>query len=313
MDIPFSYNTINTACGFVKPSTQLPYNNQTFAFWSRALFERAAYAIELTLPPEWETDLKGLFYYWLYSRGFIGIYNEPEMGLVFQPGTIGAELDFYYRPTKFIVSNPYAPDGGVSRELTVNRDVAIVKIAPDYMGIWDVIEFYARKLANLSLSIDMSLINTRFAKIFAARNKAAAETLKKILDKVNQGEPAVITDEKLLDDRTDKASPFQEFGIDHLKENYITDIQLRDMQTILNAFDCEIGIPTVPYQKKERMVVSEAESRQIESIARATVWVETLNSCFETVNRMFGTSMRAAIRERGSGNGDAELVNLGSV
>ena len=46
------------------------------------------------------------------------------------------------------------------------------------------------------------------------------EYVKKILDKVNSGQPAVITDTKLLDDRTDKAAPFQEFGIDHLKENY---------------------------------------------------------------------------------------------
>lgn len=312
MKLPFSYTDINLIAGRNKPSTQ-KYNSETTAYWARALFERAAYAIELTLPAEWETDLKGLFYYWLYSRGFIGIYNEPEMGLVFQPGTIGAQLDFYYRPTRFIVTNPYAPDGQSSRELVVNKDVAIVKLSPDYQGIWDIIQFYSEKLAQISLSIDMSIINTRFAKIMGARNKAAAETLKKILDKINSGQPAVITDDKLLDDRTDKASPFQEFGIDHLKENYITDLQLRDLQTILSAFDNEIGIPTVPYQKKERMVVSEAQSREIESIARATVWVETLNSCFKVVNGMFGTNMKAAIRERGSGNGDSELVNLSAV
>lgn len=312
MNLPFSYTDINLIAGRNKPATQ-KYNSETAAYWARALFERAAYAIELKLPEEWETDLKGLFYYWLYNRGYIGIYNEPEMGLVFQPGTIGAQLDFYYRPTRFIVTNPYAPDGQSSRELVVNKDVAIVKLAPDYQGIWDIIQFYSEKLAQLSLSIDMSIINTRFAKIMGARNKAAADTLKKILDKINSGQPAVITDDKLLDDRTDKASPFQEFGIDHLKENYITDLQLRDLQTILNSFDNEIGIPTVPYQKKERMVTYEAESREIESIARATVWVETLNSCFNTVNKMFGTNMSAAIRERGSGNGDSELVNISAL
>lgn len=307
MNVPFSIEDINSIAGRYKPSTQNSYNNDTFRYWSRALFQRAAYAIELTLPGEWENDLKGLFYYWLYSRGYIGIYEEPDMGIVFQPGTLSG-YDFYYRPTRFIVTNPYAPERS-SRELAVGKDVAIVKLAPDYLGIWDIIDFYARKLANLSLSVDMSIINTRFAKIMAARNKAAGETLKKILDKVNMGQPAVIYDEKLLDDRTDKASPFQEFGIEHLKENYITDQQLQDMQTILNAFDCEIGIPTVPYQKQERFVVSEAESKRIESIARVTVWVETMNSCFKTVKKMFGITLKAEVRERGSGNGDDELVN----
>ena len=307
MNLPFSYDQINLAAGFNKPATQKSYNNQTYAYWARALFQRAAYSIELKLPDEWETDLKGMFYYWLYSRGYLGIYNEPEMGIVFQPGSL-SQMDFYYRPVKFLVTNPYAPTGSTTRELVIGKDCALIKLAPDYMGIWDIITYYARKLADLSLSIDLSIINTRLAKILAARNKAAAETLKKILDKINQGEPAVITDEKLLDDRTDKAPPFQEFGIDHLKENYITDEQLRDLQTIMNAFDNEIGIPTVPYQKAERMVVSEAESRQVESIARVTVWVETLNSCFKTANEMFGLNLKAAVRERRTENGNNEPV-----
>lgn len=300
--LPFTYTQINIAEGLTKPSTQKPYNNQSFAYWARALFERAAYSIKLKLPEEWETDLKGIFYYWLYSRGFIGIYNDPEMGTVFQPGNVSG-YDFYYRPTRFIVTNPYAPAES-ARELTIGKDCALVKLTPDGLGIWDIIEYYARKLADLSLSVDMSIINTRFAKIMGARNKAAAETLKKILDKVNMGEPAVITDDKLLDDRTDKASPFQEFGIDHLKENYITDLQLRDIQTVLNAFDCEIGIPTVPYQKRERMVVSEAESRRVESIARVTIWIETLNSCFKTVREMFGIECKAEMREQPEGGID---------
>lgn len=308
MNVPFSWEDINSVAGRYKPATQKSYNNETFRYWARALFQRAAYALEITLPEQWENDLKGIFYYWLFTRGYIGIYDEPEMGVVFQPGILSG-YDFYYRPTTFTVTNPYAPEGGSSRRLTVGQDCAIVKLAPDYLGIWDIISFYADKLANLSLSLDMSIINTRFAKILAARNKAAAETLKKILDKVNMGQPAVITDEKLLDDRTDKAPPFQEFSIEHLKENYITDEQLRDIQTTLNQFDCEIGIPTVPYQKQERFVVSEAESKRIESIARLTVWVETLNSTFRTVDKMFGLKLTAAARQEGSGNGDTELVN----
>lgn len=297
MGLPFSYEKINMIEGHIFPSTQKPYNNETFAYWARALFERAAFSIELTLPEEWETDLKGLFYYWLYSRGYIGIFRSNEYGLMFQPGTLSG-YDVYYRPVEFLVQNPASAE--ISRSFKIGEDCEIVKICPDYAGIWDVINYYADKLAGLSLSIDLSIINTRFAKILGARNKAAAEALKKILDKVNRGEPAVIYDKNTLltDDRTDKAAPFQEFGIEHLKENYITTDQLRDLQTVLNSFDCEIGIPTVPYEKRERMVVSEAESRKTESLARATVWVETLNSCFNSVNKKYGTNMHARLREK---------------
>ena len=296
MKTPFTWTTENLIEGRFFPSTQLPYNNQMFAYWARALFDRAAYAIKIDLPEAWDTDLRGIFYYWLLLSGFVGVMDSPEFGLVFQPGTLNG-YDIYYRPVEFIVANPASAE--LSRTYKIGEDCEIIKLCPDYAGIFDIINYYAQKLAQLSLSIDVSIINTRFAKIMGARNKAAAEALKKILDKVNRGEPAVIYDEKLLDDRTDKAAPFQEFGIDHLRENYITSDQLRDMQTILNAFDCEIGIPTVPYQKQERMVVSEAESRRIESVARVTVWIETLNSCFNKVNAKYGTALHAELREEG--------------
>lgn len=308
--LPFNYQEINEVAGLHKPGTQKSYNNETFAYWARALFQHAAFVIKFDLPDEWRGDLEGIFKYWLYRFGFIGIYQDPERGLVFQPGTLSG-FDFYYRPKRFIVTNPYADE--VSRELEVGKDVAIVKICPDYLGIWDIIDYYARKLADLSLSIDLSIINTRFAKIMGARNKAAAETLKKVLDKVNAGQPAVIYDEKLLDDRTDKAAPFQEFGIDHLKENYITDKQLIDLQTVLNAFDNEIGIPTVPYQKAERLVTYEAESREVESASRVTVWIETLNSCFRDVEKLFGVRMVAERRKEVGDNGIVNTVYYGPV
>ena len=68
------------------------------------------------------------------------------------------------------------------------------------------------------------------------------------------------------------------------------------MQTILNSFDNEIGIPTVPYEKKERMVQSEAESRQVDSKARVTVWVETLNRGFKGINNLYNTNMKATYK-----------------
>ena len=117
-----------------------------------------------------------------------------------------------------------------------------------------------------------------------------------MLDLVNKGEPAVVYDMKLLNDPTDKEMPFQQWQRDNLKNSYLTTDQLMDFQTLLNNFDAEIGIPTIPYQKKERMVTSEAESKQIESLARATIWVDTLNNSFIKVNEMFGTSLNANLR-----------------
>ena len=297
MDLPYSYEDINSIAGRYKPSMIKPYNNEAFRYWERALFQRAAYAIDFDLPEEWESDLKGIFIYWLFRRGFLTVYKDPDRGVVFQPCSVTG-YDFYYRPTICIVCNPVDLKSG--RQMKINEECAIVKLAPDYGGLWDIIDFYARKLSELSLSADTAIINTRFARIMAARNKTAAEALKKILDKVSVGEPAVIYDKSLLltDDRTDKASPFQDFAVDNLKNNYITDNILKDIRTVLNQFDNEIGIKTVPYEKKERLIVAEVDSSTEDSVARVTVWIDTLNSCFKTVNEMYGLNLKAKMRER---------------
>lgn len=290
--IPMNYEQINVAAGTVSPSMIKAYNNKTFTYWMRSLFQRACSVIEFDLIDEWEDDKKDLFYYCLFRYGFIATFNSEKYGKAFQPCTLEG-FDFYYRPTKAIITNPALRK---SLELVIDKECAIIKLTPDYRGIWDVLEYYAARLSELDNAINMSIINNKFPFIMFPRNKAAAEAIKKIMDKVNAGEPIVVADKILLNDKTDKESPFQFFDREHLKQGYLTTDQLQDMQTVLNSFDNEIGIPTVPYQKKERMVESEADSRKVDSVARATIWLDSLNRSFESVNKLLNTSMSASLR-----------------
>ena len=132
----------------------------------------------------------------------------------------------------------------------------------------------------------MSLINNKYAKLFFAKDKAAATTIQKGFDLINRGEPAIVLDEGLANDRN-KDAPFQFWVEEDLQKNYITDKQLQDLQTIINQFDAEIGIPTVPYEKKERMVTKEASSKEADSRARCTTWIRCLESSKEQIVKMF--------------------------
>ena len=80
-----------------------------------------------------------------------------------------------------------------------------------------------------------------------------------------------------------------------MQKNYILTDLIADQQSILRCFDTEIGIPSVPYQKKERMVADEANSQRIDSQARANEWIECLNSSAELVNKLYGTSISAKL------------------
>ena len=281
---PLNYHEINVEAGKYNPSPVKAYNNKTFAFWTRSLFQRVTSVIEFELPDTWDGSIKDFFLYCMYCYGYVAIFNLDETGISFQPCGLSG-YNFYYQPTKAIIANPALKK---SLDLTIGENCEILKLTPDYYGIWDILEYYAERFSTLDDAINMSLINCKTPYILGAKNKTASSALKKILDKVNSGEPAVIFDEKLINDPNTKDSPFQLLELLHdPKQAYLTTDQLLDFQTIMNNFDAEIGIPTVPYQKKERMVAEEATMRAYDGCARSLTWYNTLTASIEKVKALY--------------------------
>ena len=286
--IPLNFEQINIAAGLYNPSPVKAYNNQTFAFWERALFQRALSVLDITLPEEWNGSIKDLFNYILFKVGYVIVFKEPTLGTVFTFGSLSG-YDFWYRPTRAIIANPIIG----SRDMVIGKECAVLKLNPDYFGIWDIISYYAEKLSTLDNAINMSLINNKFAFVLGAKNKAAGEALKKMLDKINKGEPAVIYDQKLANDPNDKDSPFQFLERGNLRESYLTTDQLNDFRTILYNFDAEIGIPTLRSEKKERMITDEAIGLQSDAVSRSEIWIDTFNESAVEVNSLFDLNISA--------------------
>ena len=297
MYLPLNYEQLNVIESTYFPNTVKPYNNQAFDFWTRSLFQRACSTLDIKLPRMWEKHLD-LMYWVLFCRGFVGVGEMAELGKWFNPVTISG-VNFYYEPVTAILTNPVLKERS-GRELVIGEDVEILKLTPDWQGIFDIIFYYAEKLASMDCAINTAIINTKFAYIVGAKNKAAAEVLKKIFDKISRGEPAVFFDSKLANDPTSKDEPWQALFRDNLKQSYIITDLLKDFQTILNNFDCEVGIPTIPYEKKERMVQSEAESRQIDATSRSIIWfnelTRTMKICNEFLNLTGDDAMSVSLR-----------------
>lgn len=290
-NLPLSFEEVNLIQGSYQPTTTKNFNNDVFRFWSRSLFQRAISAITIDgMPEEWSGPVQDFFNWCLFRIGFLGVFETEKFGLVFQPCTLKG-YDFYYQPTGILVNNPLMQD----TEFKLGSEAELIKLTPDYMGIFDVVAYYAEKLALLDSAINMSIINNKVAFILGGKNKAVIQALQKIMDKINSGEPAVYFDSRIADDPQSKDSPFQEWRRDSMKQNYLTTDQLKDFQTIINNFDAEVGIPTIPYEKAERMVTDEATSRTIDGTARARVWIETLNSSFDNVNNHFGLDLSASL------------------
>ena len=284
---PYGYDQIQTIDGQRFPSS-VKNRSYTYAFWERALFQRAASIVDFELPEEWNGTVRDFFYFCLFRFGYLCVFYNKKFGYSWQPCTLGG-YDFYYQPTKAIVANPKLSNTyKIGNGEGDNSTCEIIKLTPDFRGIWDIISYYAEKLSTMDGAVNMAIINSKLGYVLGAKTKASAEALKKILDKLNNGESTVIADMLLKNDPQSKENPFTAFERGNLKNSYITTDLLKDFQTVLNNFDSEIGIPTIPYEKKERMVTDEANMRMIDGVSRSAVWKATLESSLEIVNKHFG-------------------------
>lgn len=283
MYTPLTYNEINLIEGNYTPSGVLNYDNYIYRFWCRSLFQRAASVFKWILPDEWQGNVKNYLLANLYAYGYVAVFERDDLGIVFSPTNLQG-LNFYRQPTHALITNHMIPTG---LNLEIGVDCELLQLTPDYHGIYDIISYHAEKLACMDSAINMSIINSKFAWLFAAKNKTAAQAFKIIFDQIQEGKPAVFFDKAILNDGKDKSEPYQFVERMHVKESYIVSDLLQDFQTILNNFDSEIGIPTVPYAKKERMVTSEADSRFIDSSSRSSVWYDCLKSSIDKIHSLY--------------------------
>jgi len=281
MYIPLNYDHINLRAGTYQPSPVKNRNNRSFDYYVRTLFQRATTVFEWELPENWDGSVKDFFLYCLFRFGYVVISDFDKFGMGFQPCSLSG-YNFYYQPTNALISNPALDE---SLDLTLGRDGELLKLTPDYMGIWDTLEVHAKKLALLDEAIEMAEINNKFAFFLGAKNKAAGQAIKKMLDLVNKGEPAVVWDMKLMNDPTDKDVPWQEWKRD-INEKLTTEL-LSNFRTIIADFDSEIGIPTNGFEKKERMITDEANIKQADGKARSVTWYETIESSIMKIKKLY--------------------------
>lgn len=297
--IPFDYDQINIAAGQYSPSPVKAYNNEYFAYWCRCLFQRLQSSIILDVP--WSGTERDFLYYCLFRFGYVAILDHPKFGFIFQPCTLGGR-DIYYQPTYAQITNPKFKNNKV--KYAIHKECEILKATPDFIGCWDIVEHYAEKLCQLDTAVNMSIINNKFAYILWAKTKAAAEALKKMMDKVNKGEPVVIPDKRILGASMDDA-PFNILERPNLRNSYITPDQLNDVRKIIAMFDNEIGIPALDQEKKERLITGEVEMSANDALSRVTVWNTCLNESFDIINARYGTEMSASVRHSNTQTGGA--------
>lgn len=304
----FDERMINILESIHVPNTYWEKRSVEYQYWFRSLLQKIDSSIIFDgLPEGWSEDF---FHMCLWLCGYVCVFKPDadllkKMGadwviknpVVFQPCTL-AGYDFYYQPSEAVVANPF-----YEKTFKIHETAEILKLTPDFMGIFDVISFYSSKLAEISKGIDIGLQNAKMPCILSASNESQAATLKKVWDKIQQGESLVIfKDYENNGEVIPRKNAFEEWSQDYQK-TYLVHNLLEDMQGILDSFYVEIGLP-VAIEKKERLVTSEADFASAQSQARISCWMETLRESLDLINNKFGTDISAEVAYECKDNSD---------
>lgn len=295
MSLPFYYQQMNLIMGTKVPG-EIEYNSEAYWYFWRSLYQRLRSRFACRVPKSWDREQ---FMFMLLGNGFMPIVDtnkytkriEQKYGIIPLYGTLKG-IGVQYQPTSCIISNPIVRVNN-GRPLRFWKECGLIKLTPDYCGVFDIINQYAKKLSTLDSTINQSIINARFSYVMAAKNPAGAQTLKAIMDERNKGNPYIVYDKDLVNkqdaDKADfmKSDEMFEFVDFKVKENYITKDLLNDLEMIYHQFDQEVGIPSNPLEKKERMISNEVESNNVESVARFTTWMECIDESQKKTKEFF--------------------------
>ena len=287
MNLPVNYEFINQYNAMRSPSTVHCRNTALVEYYTRYLFQKVISVFEFEgLPEEWADNY---FKYVLFGYGVIAVIYTDKYGVICQDCGLSG-FDVFYQPTRCIIANPHLPG---LKEFKIHENCEIIKLQPDYGSVMDLVTTYADLMALALETTGANLLNSKLSYVFFAENKTAAESFKKLYDRVASGEPMAVIDKNLMQE---DGSPAWQMFTQNVGQNYITDRLLNDMKTLEDQFNTVIGVPNANTQKRERMITDEVNANNVDTQCRVNLWLETMNKDIEQVNKMFGTDIKVKYR-----------------
>ena len=283
---PKDYEFINMYNSRIHPSTIHCHNAALVNYYVRNLLQKVLSVYEFDgLPELWPENY---FKYVLFGYGYLAVFNTEQFGPIPNQCSLHG-YNVFYQPNKVLIANPVIGN----RELTIGEDCEIIKMQPDYGNVMDIVTTYADLMALCLETAGINLLNSKTSYVFIAESKQAAESWKKLYDKVASGEPMAVIDKSLINE---DGSPNYDIFTQNVGQNYITDRILNDMKTLEDQFNTAIGIPNANTMKRERLISDEVNANNVDTQSRVLLWLETIRDGVEKVNAMFGLNISVKYR-----------------
>lgn len=180
----------------------------------------------------------------LQEQGFAFIYKWDDDVVAFS-GSLSGNMDYYNNPTEINILN-----NKTKKTKTVNVNDGVLILNDDYkLGILKLINKYNTLINENEISIVMANYNNRVQKIISASDDHTKESAKQYLNKVIDGELAIIGESAFLED-------LKVQGANTSNNQSLSDmIELN--QYLKGSLLNELGIQANTNNKKERLITAE--------------------------------------------------------
>lgn len=278
---PYYYPAYNAYNSAIQPSTVHVRNTGLARFFKRYLLEEAISVFDWTIPETWD---RTYFLYVLYVWGYIAVIETDKYGVIPQHAGLGG-YTVQYAPAYTIVTNPLFRE---TYQLTIGKECAVIKLEPDWCGLYDIVDYYGDLMALCAEATGVNLLNSKMSFAFASSSKASAESLKKLYDQYASGEPAVFFDKDLLDER---GKLTMEMFVQDVGQNFLADKLLDTMRSIRCMFLTDIGIPNTNLYKASGISAEEVTANNLETRSKCALWMDELKRGCKMVREMYGVNL----------------------
>lgn len=257
-----------------------------YEYWKRKLHEKV-----LTLY-KWEGLPNTLPYKELETRlctdGWVGVFKHKKYGIVCCSGGISG-VSIYNHPTFYTYAQPKLGSG----VLEIGKNCVIIYnnfYDRDVQnGLTSIIERYARMLADVESSLNISIINSRMTNLVEGKTEGAYKSIVAYQNEIQKGKLSAVSSNNAVFDnvRVQPCAPDGYHTIDSLSNV---------RRSILTDFYEEIGIHHTR-NKTAEMTAEEVQEDKSTLVLNKTGMLEERVLGANRINEMFGTDITVRMRE----------------
>lgn len=227
----------------------------------------------------------------LVDFGFCGVFNHSKYGLVTSDGGVSG-VDIYNHATRFVYAQPILGSG----TLLLDKDCVVIynSYADENVqtGFREVIERYARQLADIDCSIAVGVINSRLTNIYKSKDQQSNDRLKAFYSEIELGnyssvigqDIGVMKDNELMGEENKN-------GNQQMLPNLMS---LR--RDVLANFYEELGVQHKRDKVAEMTAFEVGESDETLLVNQKSLLEERQRGC-DKINELFGTNIIVKYRE----------------